>query len=95
MVCACGGNCQCQGGDQGDFDKGSLGEASAKALFMILTERAQQSIQWGDEHDNGHTEDDWIQLILHYAMEKKDFVAVGALAVAAIESQLRTGAWGA
>lgn len=93
MACGCGGNCQCnQGGGTdpvGDFEKGSLGQASAEALFSILTERAKQSSQWGDEHDDEHTDEDWTGLILEYLLQKQDFVAVGALAMAAIEAKIR------
>lgn len=69
---------------------------SPRDIFNALLERREdQDRKWGGpEHDDRHTEVDWIQLIEVYSTgDSRDFedrmLDVAALAFAAIQSQAR------
>ncbi len=80
-------------------------EISLKALKSVFKERAKQDKQWGGpSHDDEHDTDDWLTYIEYQikklgitsANPKKDrkrFVKIAALAIAAIESMDRTTTW--
>lgn len=66
-------------------------------LREVNAERQAQHLKWGDEHDDTHTWNEWIDLIIKHARlaghgepERQQFVRVAALAVAAVEALDRT-----
>ena len=75
-----------------------------KALLELLTERERQRELWGDDHDDGHTSQDWDRFIRSRLDDFYDdgpattesrrrelMVHLGALALAALEADDRGG----
>ncbi len=70
------------------------------SLMEIITERHRQRSMWGDEHDDGHSSQDWYRFIRPRLDEFYDsstteirrhelLVHIGALVFAALESDER------
>ncbi len=69
-------------------------------LSEVGEERARQDAEWGRDHDDGHTQSDWVALLTRHAglavndgvttedadRYRRQLVRVAALAVAAVES---------
>ena len=73
-------------------------------LLDLLTERERQRDLWGDDHDDGHTSQDWDRFIRcrleeFYSDEKDNpesrrrelMIHIAALALAALEADDRGG----
>ncbi|KKN21874.1 hypothetical protein LCGC14_0921030 [marine sediment metagenome] len=73
-------------------------------LLDLLTERERQRDLWGDDHDDGHTSQDWDRFIRcrleEFYSDEKDspesrrrelMIHIGALALAALEADDRQG----
>lgn len=76
----------------------------ADALTELLMERGRQRELWGDDHDDGHTSQDWYRFICQrlddfyddgpattQSRRRELMVHLGALALAALEADDREG----
>lgn len=77
-----------------------MADTATKVLHEVYLERRHQDIKWGGSyHDDTHTSDEWRYLIrdrigrepLSAADDRRLFVEIAALAVAAIEAHDRRG----
>jgi hypothetical protein len=69
----------------------------SEIMAAIQIERARQAIRWSEAHDYHHTPDEWVVLILRYALRgaqegvewrglQEGFIQAAALCVAAVQA---------